>query len=264
MGDGVLIPQLGFGTYKTPPEDAERAVSEALAVGYRHIDTAKLYANEDGVGAAIAASGLARDELFVTTKLWYDAQDPASARIAIHESLQRLGLDHVDLYMIHWPATVHYGDLYIDTWDALQEFKREGLTTSIGVSNFEKIHLDKLRGETPAVDQVELHPTFARHELREEAAKRGILIEAWSPLGRGADLTNPVIMQIAEQIGRTSAQVIIRWHIQSGLAVIPKSVTPARIAENAAVFDFELTDDQMATINALDCGNRIGNDGSKV
>jgi len=260
MGDGKSIPQLGFGTFKVPPDDAEKAVNEALRIGYRHLDTATLYGNESGVGAAIAASGLARDQLFVTTKLWNDEHQPDKARVAINSSLEKLGLDHVDLYLIHWPATVCYGDSYIDAWDSLQEFKREGLATSIGVSNFNPEHLDKLRGETPAVNQVELHPTFAQVALRDEMTRRGIAIESWSPLGRGADLSHPTLLRIAADIGRTPAQVAVRWHIQSGIIVIPKSVTPDRIAENARSLDFELTDDQMAAIDAMDANNRIGND----
>lgn len=254
LNDGFAIPQLGFGTFKVPPQEAERAVTEALTVGYRHIDTAKLYDNERGVGAAIAASGLPRDQLFVTTKLWNDDHDPAKARAAIEGSLERLGLDHVDLYLIHWPAPVLYGESYIDAWDALQQFKSEGLATSIGVSNFNPEHLDRLNGETPAVNQVELHPTFAQVALRADMARRGIAVEAWSPLGRGADLD--AVADIARQVDATPAQVIIAWHIQSGIVVIPKSVTPSRIAENADVCS--LSDDQMAALDRLDANNRIG------
>lgn len=260
MNDGHVIPQLGFGTFKTPPADTERAVAEALAVGYRHIDTAKLYGNEHGVGAAIAASGLARDEVFVTTKLWNDQHEPAQARAGIEASLEQLGLDHVDLYLIHWPSTVLYGDAYVDAWDALQDFQREGLATSIGVSNFNPEHLDKLNGQTPVVNQVELHPTFAQTGLRANMAARRVVVEAWSPLGRGVDLDNQVISDIAAEVGATPAQVVIAWHLQSGIVVIPKSVTPARIAENAGALDVTLSPDQMAAIDALDCGNRIGGD----
>jgi len=260
LADGHRIAQLGFGTFKVPPAQAEASVSEALRVGYRHIDTAALYENEREVGAAIAASGLPRDQIFVTTKLWNDDHKPDRARMAINASLEKLGLDHVDLYLIHWPSTVLYGDSYIDAWNAMQEFKREGLATSIGVSNFNPEHIGRLDGETPVVNQVELHPTFAQVALRADMARRGIVVESWSPLGRGADLDNPVIAGIAQSVGRTTAQVIIRWHLQSGIVVIPKSVTPERIAENFAVTDFELTDDQMKAIDALDCGNRIGGD----
>ena len=262
LADGKTIPQLGFGTFKVSPDDAERVTSDALAAGYRHIDTAAVYDNESDVGAAIAASGIPRDQLFVTTKLWNDSHKPDRARAAINASLERLGLDHVDLYLIHWPAPVKYGDSYIAAWDALQEFKREGLATSIGVSNFSPEHLDALRGETPVVNQVELHPSFTQVPLREEMARRGIVIESWSPLGRGADLGNPAVTGIADATGHTPAQVVIRWHIQSGLVVIPKSVTPARIVENLRVFDFTLTPDQTAAIDALNRDARIGSDPS--
>ena len=260
LGDGVAIPQLGFGTFKVPPAETEAAVSEALRVGYRHIDTAAMYGNEHGVGAAIAASGLPRNQIFVTTKLWNDSHHPDRARAAINGSLERLGLDHVDLYLIHWPAVVKYGDAYIAAWDSLQEFKQEGLTTSIGVSNFNPEHLDKLNGETPAVDQVELHPTLTQVELRAELRRRGIAVEAWSPLGRGEDLSHPTVVGIAAETGHTPAQVVIRWHIQSGSIVIPKSVTPARVAQNAAVFDFVLTPAQMAALDAMNTGHRVGAD----
>ena len=260
LADGRTIPQLGFGTFKVPPDDAERVTSEALAAGYRHIDTAAVYENESGVGAAIAASGIPRDQLFVTTKLWNDSHKPDRARAAINASLEKLGLDHVDLYLIHWPATVKYGDAYIAAWDALQEFKSEGLATSIGVSNFYPENLDALDGETPVVNQVELHPSFSQAPLRQEMARRGIVIESWSPLGRGADLGNPAVAAIATATGHTPAQVVIRWHLQSGLVVIPKSVMPNRIAENLGVFDFTLTDDQMAAIDAINRDARIGSD----
>jgi len=258
LADGKTIPQLGFGTFLVPPDDAERVTSDALAAGYRHIDTAAVYENEAGVGAAIAASGIPRDQLFVTTKLWNDSHKPDRARAGINASLEKLGLDHVDLYLIHWPATVKYGDSYIAAWDALQEFKREGLATSIGVSNFEPEHLDALNGETPVVNQVELHPSFSQVPLRHEMARRGIVVEAWSPLNRGADLGNETVAGIAAATGHTPAQVVLRWHIQSGWVVIPKSVTPNRITENLGVFDFALTDDQMAAIDALNRDARRG------
>ena len=258
MSDGHAIPQLGFGTFRVPAGDAERVVSQALEFGYRHIDAAKLYENEPGVGAAIAASGIPRDQLFVTTKLWNDEHKPDKARAAINGSLERLGLDHVDLYLIHWPAPLRYGDSYIAAWDALQGFQRDGLATSIGVSNFNVEHLDALRGAVPAVNQVELHPTLAQAPLRAEMARRGIVVESWSPLGRGADLTNPAVLHIAAETDHTPAQVVIRWHMQHGLVVIPKSVTTARMAENLGVFGFDLTPDQMAAIDALDAGHRLG------
>jgi len=260
MNDGKPIPQFGVGTYLVPPEDADRVVAIALQVGYRHIDTAALYGNERGVGAAIAESGIPRDELFVTTKLWNDQHEPDKARVAINASLEKLGLDHVDLYLIHWPSPRVYGDSYVAAWDELQEFKREGLATSIGVSNFNPEHLDKLRGETPAVNQVELHPSFSQASLRDEMERRGILIESWSPLGRGADLTSDTVTQIADETGHTPAQVVIRWHLQHGLVAIPKSVTRARIEENGVVFDFELTPAQMLAIDGLNRNARHGAD----
>jgi 2,5-diketo-D-gluconate reductase A len=258
LSDGVQIPQLGFGTFKIPPEDAERAVTEALQLGYRHIDTAAIYGNEQGVGAAIAKSGLKRDEIFLTTKLWNDMHPYDKAQVAIEASLEKLGLDHLDLYLIHWPATVKYGDSYLEAWDALQEFKAEGLTRSIGVSNFNVEHLDAIGGEAPSVNQIELHPTLTQNDLRTELAIRGIACEAWSPLGRGDDLAEPAIVRIADEIGRTPAQVVIRWHLQLGNIVIPKSVTPARIAENRDVFGFELSDAQLDAITALDRDARTG------
>lgn len=258
LNDGTTIPQLGFGTWQVSSDEAEKAVSSALQTGYRHIDTATIYGNEEGVGRAIAASGISRDELFVTTKLWNDAHEPEDARKAIETSLEKLGLDHVDLYLIHWPAPVKYGDAYIKAWNALQEFKSEGLTRSIGVSNFQPEHLDHLEGETPVVDQVEMHPTFNQAELRAELAKRSIAPEAWSPLGRSKDLQDATITKIADELGVTPAQAIIRWHLQIGNIVIPKSVTPARIEQNLASANVELTDAQVQAINGVDADNRLG------
>lgn len=258
LGDGAVIPQLGFGTFKVPPDDTERAVTEALRVGYRHIDTAALYNNESGVGAAIAASGIPRDQLFVTTKLWNDQHDPDRAWAAINASLEKLRLDFVDLYLIHWPAVRRYGDTYIAAWDALQQFKQAGLATSIGVCNFSTANVDALRGEKPAVNQFELHPTLAQVPLRTDMAQRGIAIESWAPLGQGADLSHPVVLHVAAETERTPAQVVLRWHLQHGFITIPKSVTPARIAENARSLDFELTGDQMEALDGLDAGNRLG------
>lgn len=260
LADGNTIPQLGFGTWQVPDEEAYRSVLEALRVGYRHIDTAAIYGNEEGVGRAIAESGVARDEVFVTTKLWNDMHKTDDARRGIETSLEKLGLDYLDLYLIHWPATVKYGDEFVQAWDAMQEFKAEGLVRSIGVSNFHPEHLDKLNGEVPVIDQVEIHPTLAQTELRSELDRRGIKVESWSPLGSGADLKNETIGAIASQLDKSVAQVIIRWHLQHGLIVLPKSVTPARIAENFDVFDFELSDDHMSTIDGLDANNRTGAD----
>lgn len=260
LADGNTIPQLGFGTWQVPDEEAYRSVLEALRVGYRHIDTAAIYGNEEGVGRAIAESDVAREELFVTTKLWNDMHKTDDARRGIETSLEKLGLDYLDLYLIHWPATVKYGDEFVQAWDAMQEFKAEGLVKSIGVSNFHPEHLDKLNGEVPVIDQVEIHPTLAQTELRSELDRRGIKVESWSPLGSGADLKNETIGAIASQLDKSVAQVIIRWHLQHGLIVLPKSVTPARIAENFEVFDFELSDDNMSTIDGLDADNRTGAD----
>ncbi|MGK2309540.1 aldo/keto reductase [Cutibacterium sp. V970] len=260
LNDGITIPQLGFGTWQVSNDEAEKAVSSALQAGYRHIDTAAIYGNEDGVGRAIARSGISRDELFVTTKLWNDAHEPDDARKAIETSLEKLGLDHVDLYLIHWPAPVRYGDAYVKAWNALQEFKSEGLTRSIGVSNFASEHLDAIEGATPSVDQVEMHPSFSQRGFRKVLADRGISPEAWSPLGQSKDLDNPVITDIARATGKSPAQVVIRWHLQIGNIVFPKSVTPSRIVENLDVLDFELSDEQIAAIEGLDHGTRIGAD----
>jgi 2,5-diketo-D-gluconate reductase A len=237
-------------------------VSTALEVGYRHIDTAEAYRNEEGVGRAIAASGLPRDELYVTTKLWNSHQGRDSARRAMAGSLRRLGLDHVDLYLIHWPVPSQ--DLYVETWRAFEELKAEGSTTSIGVSNFQRSHLERLLAEietTPAVNQVELHPYFQQRELRAYHQEHGIATEDWSPLGQGGEvLEDPTIVAIAEGHGRTPAQVIIRWHLQLGNVVIPKSVTPERIGSNIEIFDFELSAEETAAIDDLDRGKRLGPD----
>ncbi|WP_320672082.1 aldo/keto reductase [Patulibacter defluvii] len=259
LNDGHAIPQLGVGVFQVPPEDTERAVSTALEIGYRSLDTAAIYGNEEGVGAAIAASGLARDELYVTTKLWND--DQARPREAFDASLERLGLDHVDLYLIHWPTPGQ--DRYVDAWRALAELREAGRSRSIGVSNFQPAHLRRLLDETgvvPAVNQIELHPRLAQAELRAFHAEHGIVTEAWSPLAQGAVLDDPAITAIAAAHDRTPAQVVLRWHVELGNVVIPKSVTPSRIAANAALFDFALTAEQRAAIDALDAGERIGPD----
>jgi 2,5-diketo-D-gluconate reductase A len=260
LSDGVGIPQLGFGTFQVPADDAQRAVEEALAIGYRHIDTAAIYGNEEGVGRALAASGLKRDEYFVTTKLWNNQHHGDQAVIGINASLERLALDFLDLYLIHWPAPVKYGDAYIEAWDALQGFQFDGLTRSIGVSNFGVEHLNKLSGAVPSINQIELHPTLTQPELTAELSRRGIVVEAWSPLGRGADLSEFTLLRIADDVDKTPAQVCIRWHLQLGHVVIPKSITPARIAENFNVFDFELSAEQVADISALNRDHRTGAD----
>lgn len=261
LHDGYQIPQLGFGTWQIDDNDAAaRAVSTALEVGYRHIDTAAIYKNERGVGRGIAESGIPRDELWITTKLWNNQHRKADARVGVEAALDRLGLDYLDLFLIHWPATVRYGDSYIEAWDALQDFQAEGLVRSIGVCNFLPEHLDKLNGATPVLDQVELHPTFAQLPLRDDLARRGIAVQSYSPLGTAQDLDDPVITAIADDLGKSTAQVILRWHLQQGFIVIPKTVTPVRIAENFRVFDFELSDAQMAALNGLDCGKRVNAD----
>jgi 2,5-diketo-D-gluconate reductase A len=255
------IPQLGFGVFQVPPKETELAVAQALSVGYRHIDTAAAYRNEGPVGQAIHASGLARDEIFVTTKCWNDDQGYEQAKRACRASLERLELSHLDLYLIHWPVPPH--DLYVETWKAFVELQAEGLVRSIGVSNFEPEHLERViaeTGVTPSINQVELHPHFQQVGLRREHERLGVLTEAWSPLGQGLELEDPVIVEIAREHAKTPAQTIIRWHLQIGNVVIPKSVTPSRIQENFEVFDFALSDEQMTKIEALDAGTRIGPD----
>ncbi|HKB50982.1 MAG TPA: aldo/keto reductase [Solirubrobacterales bacterium] len=263
LHDGVEIPQLGFGVFQVPPDDTQRVVEEALEVGYRHIDTAAAYRNERGVGAAIAASDIPRDEIFVTTKLWNSQQGYESTLGAFEKSLHRLGLDRLDLYLIHWPVPTE--DRFLDTWRAFERVHEEGGTRSIGVSNFRIEDLERLQREAetlPTVNQVELHPHLQQAELRAWHDEHGIAAEAWSPLAQGDLLINETIAGVAARHDRTPAQVILRWHLQLGNIVIPKSVTPARIRENFEVFDFELSDDDMAEIAALDVGQRIGPDPS--
>ena len=255
------IPQLGFGVFQVPAKETELAVARALAAGYRHIDTAAAYRNEGGVGEALRASGIPREELFLTTKCWNDDQGYEQARRACHASLERLELSHLDLYLIHWPVPAH--DRYVETWKAFVELQQEGLVRSIGVSNFEAEHLERViaeTGVTPAINQVELHPYFQQAGLRREHERLGILTEAWSPLGQGLELHDPTIGQIAGAHGKTPAQTIIRWHLQLGNVVIPKSATPARIQENIEVLDFELSQQEMEAFAALDAGRRIGPD----
>ena len=240
-------------------DDIVPSVSTALQIGYRHIDTAAVYGNEEGVGRAIAGSGIARDELFITTKLWNDRH--TDARAAIEESLTKLGLDYVNLYLIHWPARGN--DAFLTAWHAMEQIKAEGLARSIGVSNFHDSHLQKvLQGSStvPAVNQIEVHPTFSQTELIATNTSHGIVTEAWSPLGLSQDLGTPAIVDLATQIGRTPAQVILRWHLQKGYLVFPESVTPSRIADRFDVFGFELTTDQLAVIDGLDVGNHAGGD----
>jgi 2,5-diketo-D-gluconate reductase A len=255
------IPQLGFGVFQVPPEDTAEVAGRALQTGYRHIDTAAAYRNEEGVGEAIRASGLGRDEVFVTTKCPNTAHGYDAAREALAGSLERLGLDAVDLYLIHWP--IPSKDLYVETWKALVDAQKEGLARSIGVSNFQSDHLRRIvdeTGVTPSVNQIELHPRLQQSELRRVHAERGIVTEAWSPLAQGAVLDDPAVTAIAEAHDVTPGQVVIRWHIQLGNVVIPKSVTPERIEQNFDVFGFELSDDEMRAIEKLDAGERTGPD----
>lgn len=261
LGDGVAIPQLGYGVWQVPADDTERAVSEALAAGYRHIDTAAAYQNEEGVARAIRSSGLPRDEIFVTTKLWNRDHGHDRAIQAFARSMERLELDVLDLYLIHWPVPSR--DLYVETWQALTELQADGRIRAIGVSNFNADHLDRIieaTGVTPAINQIELHPRLQQEELRAFHAERGIATEAWSPLGQGQLLDDPVIGELARKHGKTPAQVILRWHLQLGNVVIPKSVTPERIRQNIDVFDFELAADDLQAIAGLDAGGRIGPD----
>ncbi len=262
LNTGAPMPQLGFGVFQVPPDETERAVSLALEAGYRSIDTAAAYRNEAGVAAAIAASGLARDELFLTTKLWNADQGRERALAAFDRSLDELGVEEVDLYLIHWPLPS--ANRYVETWRALEEVLASGRARAIGVSNFQIEHLQRLLDETevvPAVNQIELHPRLQQAPLRAFHARHEIVTEAWSPLAQGgALLEDPTIVSIAGEHGRTPAQVVLRWHLQLGNVVIPKSVTPARIAENLDVFGLALSDDEMAAIGALDAGARIGPD----
>ncbi|MDX3234422.1 aldo/keto reductase [Streptomyces sp. ME03-5709C] len=261
LNNGVTMPQLGFGVFQVPDADTKAAVTSALEAGYRSIDTAAIYGNEAGVGQALAASGIARDELFVTTKLWNGDQGYDSTLAAFDASLVKLGLDHVDLYLIHWPAPGR--DTYRETWRAFERIQAEGRARAIGVSNFQPAHLQRLIDDSdvvPAVNQVELHPRLQQAGLRAFHARHGIATEAWSPLAQGAVLKDPVVTGIAGRLGRTPAQVILRWHLQLGNVVIPKSVTPERIRQNIDVFDFALTEDDITAITALDDGTRIGPD----
>ncbi|MGI8411172.1 MAG: aldo/keto reductase [Solirubrobacteraceae bacterium] len=261
LRDGVAIPQLGFGVFQVPPADTAEVATRALLAGYRHIDTAAVYQNEAGVGQAIHAAGLDRDDVFITTKCFNDDHGYQQATRALKASLDQLEVDHVDLYLIHWPVPAH--DLYVDTWRALIDLQAQGLARAIGVSNFQPAHLERLideTGVTPAVNQVELHPHFQQAGLRHEHAELGIVTEAWSPLAQGEALDDPVITEIADAHRKTPAQVVIRWHLQLGNVVIPKSVTPERIVENFDVFDFTLSDDELAAIEALDAGERTGPD----
>jgi 2,5-diketo-D-gluconate reductase A len=262
LNSGSSIPQLGFGVFQVPPDEVQQAVSTAFEAGYRSIDTAAMYRNESGVGKAIAESGLPRDELFITTKLNNNAHGYDAARTAFRESLDKLGLDYLDLYLIHWPLPAK--DKYLETWQAFISLRDEGLIRSIGVSNFQAAHLDRIIGETgvtPALNQIELHPYLIQERMRRYDADHGIATEAWSPIAQGGELLrDTTVTSLAEKYGKTPAQVVIRWHIELGNVVIPKSVTPSRIAENIDVFDFELAPEDVEAISGLNRDERTGPD----
>jgi 2,5-diketo-D-gluconate reductase A len=259
LNDGRAIPQLGLGVFQVAPEETRDAVTTALEIGYRHVDTAQMYRNEEGVGAALAASGIPRDQVFLTSKLSNEAHLPDDARRAFDDTLKALGTDYVDLFLIHWPLPKRYGGDFVQTWRTLEEFYREGRARSIGVSNFTPHHLGRLRAETevrPAVNQIEIHPYFTNDQTRAYARSNEIAIEAYSPIARGEVLTDPTVESIARQAGRTPAQVVLRWHLQRGNIVFPKSSRPDRLRENFAIFDFELDEGSMAMITDLDRGEK--------
>ncbi len=261
LNDGNAIPQLGFGVYKITDDLAADAVEFALETGYRHLDTAAFYENERGVGDGMRRSGLPREDVYVTTKVWWTDNGYDSTLRSFEESLERLGLDYVDLYLIHWPAPKH--DLYVDTWQALERVRADGRARSIGVANFHIHHLERLARETstvPALNQIELHPWLQQRDTRAYDATHGIVTEAWSPLARGRILDNEPLARIAAKHGVSPAQVVIRWHLQLGNVVIPKSQTPARIRDNFDVFGFALDDHDLAVIATLDSGYRTGKD----
>ena len=257
LSDGTRIPQLGFGTWNVKPEDTARIVGHALAAGYRHIDTAEMYRNERQVGEAIRAAGLARGDVFVTSKLNNDAHRPDDARRAFDATLEALGSDYVDLFLIHWPLPTLYDGDFVQTWNALVEFANDGRARSVGVSNFTEAHLARLAAEAdrvPSVNQIEVHPTFTNDALRAACHARGITVEAWSPLGQGDAVDHEPVTRIAERLGQTPAQVVLRWHLQRGDVVFPRSNTPAHIDENIGLFDFELSPGDVDAITALDRG----------
>ncbi|MEV6397989.1 aldo/keto reductase [Streptomyces sp. NPDC051907] len=262
LNNGAAMPQLGYGVWQVPDDEATRAIGTALEAGYRSIDTAAVYENERGTGRAVAASGIPREELFVTTKLWSSNHGYDSTLRAFDASLDKLGLDYVDLYLIHWPVPAK--NLYVETYNAFEKIHADGRAKAIGVSNFLPEHLERLIGETaivPAVNQIELHPQLQQSASRAFHAEHGIATEAWSPLGQGRGLLEvPTVVAVAQKHGKTPAQVVLRWHLQLGNVAIPKSVTPSRIQENIDVFDFELDGDDLAAFAALDEGKRLGPD----
>jgi 2,5-diketo-D-gluconate reductase A len=261
LNSGASIPQLGFGVFQVSPDSTKGVVLDALEVGYRHIDTAAGYGNEAAVGAAIAESGISRDELFITTKQRPADQADSASRGAIESSLESLGLPFIDLYLIHWPTPAR--GLYVESWHALERFLEEGLTRSIGVSNFLPEHLDRLAAESatvPAVNQIELHPELQQRDVEERSVRAGIRIEAWSPIARGALVNDPRVDAIAARYHKTVAQVTLRWHIEHGRIIIPRTVRKERMVENFALFDFALAPDEIATLDALEAGKRVGPD----
>lgn len=261
LNNGVEIPQLGFGTFQIPPEETRDAVLQALEVGYRHIDTAEMYRNERGVGEAVRASGLDRDEVFVTSKLNNGAHAYDDALAAFDRTLEDLGFDELDLFLIHWPLPA-VGD-YVETWRAMEQIAASGRCRAVGVSNFQPDHVRRVQAETtllPAVNQIEVHPYLVQEDVRAFNADQGIAVQAWSPLAQGDVLGDPVVARVAEEVGRTPAQVVLRWHLERGDIVIPKSVTRSRVEENFALFDFSLTPEQVSAISGLDRGERTGPD----
>jgi 2,5-diketo-D-gluconate reductase A len=257
LNDGREIPQLGFGVFQIPPPETEAAVTHALEAGYRHIDTAEMYGNEEGVGRAVRAAGLDRADVYITSKLNNGFHRPDDARQAFERTLEALGDDYVDLFLIHWPLPTLYDGDFVSTWKTLEEFKADGRARSIGVSNFQVAHLERLAAETdtvPAVNQIELHPYFQNREVAAYGREHGIGTEAWAPIAQGKVMDDPTLNEIAERYGKSIAQVVLRWHIQHGMIVFPKSVTAERIRENIAIFDFELEPADVETIDALDRG----------
>ncbi len=257
LNDQTTIPQLGFGVFQVPPDQTAEITGTALEVGYRHIDTAQMYQNEAGVGAAIKASGIARDDLYVTSKLNNGFHRPDDARREFDETLTRLGLDRIDLFLIHWPLPTLYDGDFVSTWRTLAEFVADGRATSIGVSNFQPAHLDRIVAETgvvPAVNQIEVHPYFTNEDARAASIRHGVEVEAWSPIAQGKVLDDDVIGKIAAAHGKTPSQVTLRWHVERGDIVFPKSMHESRMRENFDIFDFTLTSDEVAGISALDRG----------